>query len=105
MRFLAVAYAFVFIYYFTATKSPKYFPGKWSVALLIRNRDTVHANAWIKDSTAWKDVYFELFPRVTLNPNPYVIDATRAQSGSYEYDSTSHKIELVLWLNNNKRDT
>jgi hypothetical protein len=105
LRFAAVVYAFIFIYYFTTTRSPAYFPGKWNVELLARNGDTINSSAWITDSTQWKNVYFETYPRVTITSNPYVIDAKHSRSGTYNYDSTKQKIRLMLWQQDNKKDT
>ena len=75
--FLVVAYAFGFGYYFKSLKSSDAFIGIWHVEKLIRNHDTLPANAWLTDSTDWKNIYLEKSGGITLNPNPYVIDETK----------------------------
>jgi hypothetical protein len=122
-RFIAVGYAFLFIYYFTTTRAPKFLVGKWSIDQLVKNRDTIQATAWLSDSTAWKNIYFEQFSRVTINPNPYVIEPTRALKGLFKYDSSLHDIQLAVnndtldfqvnvmdknhmqWISKNQKDT
>lgn len=105
LRVAAVIYAFIFIYYFTTTRSPEYFPGKWNIDLLVRNSDTVKPSAWVTDSTAWKNIYLELYPRITISSNPYVINTRQSQSGTYKYDSTLHQLNLILWKQGDKEDT
>lgn len=96
LRFSAVAYAFVFIYYFTTTRAPAHLVGKWRVDTFIKGKDTVQRNAWLVDSTAWQYIYLESYPRVTLNPNPYVIEAARAQRGTYQFNDQLNKITLSI---------
>jgi hypothetical protein len=105
LRFLVVAYPFVLIYYQTTLKSPKILVGKWKVDQVIRNGDTLNANAWLTDSTDWKIIYLEEFGVVVLNPNPYLVEKDRSLWGSYKYDSTNHNIKLILGLSKNKKDT
>lgn len=33
---------------------------------------------------------------VILNPNPYVVDKSRAQKGKFEYDTASHSLHIFL---------
>lgn len=105
LRFLVVAYAFAFGYYFRSLKSSETFIGKWQVEKLIRNKDTIPPNAWLTDSTDWKNIYLEQGGSITLNPNPYVIDKYRASRGTYTYNSSLHSIRLMLHINEFKRDT
>lgn len=55
--------------------------GKWNVDRMVKNRDTVQANAWLTDSSAWKTVYIDQFCRVMLCPNPYVYIKERSIGG------------------------
>ena len=105
LRFLAVAYPLGLIYYETTIKSPKTLVGKWQVDQMIRNGDTLNVNAWITDSTAWKNIYLEEFGVVVLNPNHYLVEKDRSLWGSYKYDSTNHNIKLILGVSKNKKDT
>jgi hypothetical protein len=105
LRFLAVAYPLGLIYYETTIKSPKTLVGKWRVDQMIRNGDTLNANAWLTDSTDWKIIYLEEFGVVVLNPNPYLVEKDRSLWGSYKYDSTNHNIKLILGVSKNKKDT
>lgn len=95
-RLLAIGGAFTLI--FSAVKRFPHSPieGKWTVDQLIRNRDTVTADAWLANSGAWRTVYFERFNQVHLCPNPYVYDRARSLDAGYSFDSVKHRIQLYF---------
>jgi len=95
-RFLAVACAFGLIFYFTTLNPPSPLAGKWRVDRLIRNGDTVTANKWLADSTAWTTVYMEGYGYLGLCPNPYVYDDDRSTWASYKYDSSKQQLRLIF---------
>lgn len=84
-RFIALAYAFSFVYYLSVSKSPTFLVGKWNVETLIKGTDTINSTAWLTDSTSWKNIYLDKFGGFTVNPNPYVIETKRAEKGQFNY--------------------
>jgi hypothetical protein len=72
IRCLVIAIPAIYIYSLSKRISYPVIAGKWNVSRMIRNRDTVQANAWLTDSTAWKSVYIDQFCQVRLCPNPFV---------------------------------
>jgi len=96
LRLFVVAYAFLFIWHFAGYRHPEYMTGKWQVEQIVRNEDTVKAQAWLTDSTAWKNIYLEESGRIYLSPNPYVFEAKRAQAGFYAYDDRTHTIKWII---------
>jgi hypothetical protein len=76
--------------------------GKWTVDWLIRNRDTVAANAWLTDSVAWRSVYIEKFNKVSFCPNPYIYDNARSLDADYDFDSAKHEMRLYFMKSNGK---
>ena len=105
-RFLAVACAFGLICYFTTLTPPSALAGKWTVDRLIRNGDTVSANKWLTDSTAWKTVYVEDYGYLSLCPNPYIYDDDRSTWARYKYDSSKQQLRLIFSNRKpKKRDT
>jgi hypothetical protein len=95
-RFLAVACAFGMIFYFTTLNPPSPVAGKWTVDRLIRNGDTIKANTWLADSTAWTTVYIEDYGYLGLCPNPYVYDDDRSTWAGYKYDSSKQQMRLIF---------
>jgi hypothetical protein len=95
-RFLAVACAFGLIFYLTTLTPPSPLAGKWTVDRLIRNGDTVRANKWLTDSTAWTTVYMEDYGYLSLCPNPYVYDDDRSTWARYKYDSSKKQLRLIF---------
>ncbi len=95
-RFLAVACAFGLIYYFTTLTPPAPLAGKWTVDRLIRNGDTVSANKWLTDSTAWTTVYMEDEGYLSLCPNPYIYDDDRSTWTRYKYDGSKQQLQLIF---------
>jgi hypothetical protein len=105
-RFLAVACAFGMIYYFTTLNPPAPLAGKWTVDRLIRNGDTVKANKWLTDSTAWTTVYMEDYGYLFLCPNPYIYDDDRSTWARYKYDGSKQQLQLIFAAGKTgKRDT
>lgn len=95
-RFLAVACAFGLIFYFTTLTPASPLAGKWTVDRLIRNSDTVNANAWLTDSTAWSTVYMEEEGYAGLCPNPYIYDDDKSTWARYKYDSSKQQLRLIF---------
>jgi hypothetical protein len=95
-RFLAVACAFGLIYYYTTLTPGSPLAGKWKVDRLIRNGDTIKANAWLTDTTAWTTVYLEEYGRLLLCPNPYTYDDDRSTGARYKYDSSKQQLQLIF---------
>ena len=102
-RFLAVACAFGLIFYFTTMNPVPPLAGKWTVDRLIRNGDTVNANAWLTDSTAWSTVYMEEEGYAGLCPNPYIYDDDKSTWARYKYDSSKHQLRLIFSKRSLKR--
>ena len=105
-KFLSIACAFSLIYYFAVIVKPSNaLTGKWNVDVLIKNNDTVLADAWLKDSTAWKKIYIEEGSGFIASPNPFVCDMKKALWLEYHYDSTKKDIQLIYWKKNKPIDT
>jgi hypothetical protein len=104
IRIGLMAVSFAMIVYFTTFNSHKALAGKWTVSQIIRNGDTLSKEAWLTDSTAWKNIYIEQYGMLALCPNPYCYEAKRSQWARYEYDSIHHQIQLVL-PGKSKKDT
>jgi hypothetical protein len=103
-RIVGVSFAFMLIYYLSITKSPAPFIGKWNVSTLIKGSDTLQPNAWLTDTSAWKNIYLGKFGDLTLNPNPYVIETQRAQKGKFHYESKSHTLSILFGKQNNVKN-
>ena len=104
IRIGLMAVSFAMVIYFTTFNSHKALAGKWTVAQIIRNGDTLSKEAWLTDPTAWKNIYIEQFGSLALCSNPYCYDAKRSQWARYQYDSIHHQIQLVL-QERSKKDT
>lgn len=105
-KFLSIALAFTLIYYLVNTrKVNNQLVGKWSVMKLIKNKDTLAENAWLNDSTAWKNIYIESGTSFIASPNPFVCDMSKALWLDYNYDGTKKEIQLIYWKKNQPVDT
>lgn len=105
-KFLSIALAFTLIYYLVSTrKGNNQLVGKWNVSKLIKNKDTMAETAWLKDSTAWKNIYIEEGGAFIASPNPFVCDMSKALWLDYNYDSTKKNIQLIYWEKNKPVDT
>jgi hypothetical protein len=96
LRLLTIAGAFGFIYSFVRNLHHSPLEGKWNVDSLVRNRDTVKADAWLTNSGDWRSVYMEERGRLTLCPNPYVYEEARSLDGAYKYDTGSYHLQLFF---------
>ncbi len=105
-KFLSIALAFTLIFYLVNTrKGNNQLVGKWNVTKLIKNKDTMAENAWLKDSTAWKNIYIESGTSFIASPNPFVCDMSKALWLDYNYDGTKKEIQLIYWKKNQPVDT
>lgn len=105
-KFLSIAAAFTLIFYLVNTrKGNNQLVGKWNVTKLIKNKDTLAANAWLNDSTAWKNIYIESGTSFIASPNPFICDMSKAIWLEYHYDSSRRAIQLIYWNKNKPVDT
>ena len=105
LRLLLAVYAFAFIYFVTTIRAPASLIGKWQVDQMLRNGDTVKANAWVTDSLAWKNIYLEEYGLATFSPNPYVVESARATVGVYQYQEAKQTIRFVFHSRPSGNDT
>jgi hypothetical protein len=98
-RLLAIGFAFGILFFAVSRNPVSPLAGKWTVDRMIRNGDTLQANAWVTDSTAWSTVYIEEHNTLALCPNPYMFEKGKSQMMSYKYDSARHRMQLVLAKN------
>jgi hypothetical protein len=106
LKFLAIAAAFGLIFYLVSTRlgSTK-LVGKWKVETIVKNGDTLKADAWLKDSTAWKNIYIEQGSGMILCPNPYLCEMKRALWLDYTYNAAKNNIQVVYWKGDKPADT
>lgn len=98
LRVLPIVAAFGMIYYFVRTsKNDTVLKGTWTVEKLTRNGQTVLANAWLTDTTAWNRVYFSGWQGVAFSPNPYRYKPVESLRGDYEFDSTKNTLRLMMY--------
>lgn len=69
----------------------------------MRNGDTITANAWLTDTTAWTTVYIEERNTLALCPNPYIFDAKKSRVAQYIYNKDAHQMQLIFFNNPNDR--
>lgn len=106
LKFLMVACAFGLIYYYVvADAADKRLLGTWQIQTLIKNKDTIAANAWQVDSTAWTKVYIEGRYGIALSPNPYKYIPEKSKKGSYTYDTTAHTLVASFPVKEKQVDT
>ncbi|HLA58830.1 MAG TPA: hypothetical protein VK622_08715, partial [Puia sp.] len=70
-----------------------------------RNKDTVKANDWLKDSLSWKNIYLEDYGRVTFSPNPYMVETERSMTGNFIYTKSKQTIQFVMYSRASATDT
>ena len=92
IRCLVIALPAIAIYSLSRRISHPVIAGKWNVDMLIRNRDTVQANAWLTDSSAWKSVYIDQFCQVRFCPNPFVYIKERSIGGAGALDDARWRL-------------
>ncbi|MEO6977114.1 MAG: hypothetical protein ABI113_02015 [Mucilaginibacter sp.] len=105
LRALVIIYPLMVIYHYAYTDKPLFLVGKWQVDQMIRNIDTMQANGWLTDSTAWKNIYFEENGVAFISSNPFMVDKRKSLQGTYIYDSAFHDIILLFGYNKFSRDT
>ena len=105
LRFICIAGAFGFIYYLVSQRPESPLVGKWKVVSLQKNGDTLKPNAWITDSLAWSNVYFEENARVAFCANPYFFDDKRATYSRFTLDTVKKTLTFTTWISDKKRDT
>jgi hypothetical protein len=106
LKFLSIAGAYGLIVYFVAQRhTSTKLVGKWKVETIIKNSDTLKADAWLKDSTAWKNVYIEEGNSLILCPNPYLCEMKRALWVDYTYNVAKNNIQVVYWKDDKPTDT
>jgi hypothetical protein len=71
---------------------------------LIKGSDTLQSTAWLTDSGAWQNIYLGDFGNITVNPNPYLIERKRAQTGNFHYDTKSHILSIMFGKQRNVTD-
>jgi hypothetical protein len=96
VRFLTIAAAFFYIYQIIANIPPTVFEGKWKVDEYKRNGKLIDKNDWQTNSKSWCRVYIETWGQLSLSPNPYIFDNTRAWFGSYQYDAGKKILKIVF---------
>lgn len=97
IRLAILALSFFTIYRYIMNENPIDFIGKWKVEKLERNGQVVDQNAWVTDSTAWKNIYIEEHGGLALSPNPYVFEPKRAKRAMFKYDDKTHKMDLKIF--------
>jgi hypothetical protein len=94
LKFASMTAAFGFIWYLASMDPKPEIVGKWRITQMIRNKDTVKSDAWMKDSLAWTTVYIESHNFLMLCPNPYYYDKDRSTNVEYKYDKNRQTIKL-----------
>ena len=105
LRIFVVVYPLGLIYHLANTDKLLFLVGKWHVDQMIRNNDTLKSNAWLTDSAAWENIYFEKNGTIFISSNPYMIDKRKYPRGTYIYDSAFHDIVLLLRPARSRQDT
>jgi hypothetical protein len=96
IKVAALASVLVFTFYGNSVKSSFHFMGKWRVDTLVKNGRLVDKDAWLRDATAWKNVYIEQYGYISFSPNPYVIENSKLSSGRYDYDSAKQVMKIKI---------
>jgi hypothetical protein len=104
LRLLIVSFSFFIVYVMAVTNSQNYLTGKWNIDTLIKGSDTIKANSWLTDSSAWTTVFMNEVDKVVLNPNPNMVDIRNASQGQYHYDSGSHLLSILIGSRNFVKD-
>ena len=96
-RLTCIGGAAAFIAYLSTKMQPSTIAGKWEVKTMIRNGKIIPVNGWVKDSTAWKTIYFEEFRDLYCCPNPYVFDNKRSLWLDYIYDDSKKNLKIISY--------
>jgi hypothetical protein len=95
-RLLTIGFPLAYIFILVNKFPDSTLAGKWTVDLLVRNRDTVSPDAWLNSSGAWRTVYIETRNQIHFCPNPYIYDKDRSLDATYYYDSARHQLRLYF---------
>ncbi|MCL9805250.1 hypothetical protein NAT51_06945 [Flavobacterium amniphilum] len=100
-RILCVIIPVAFLLYYKSDvyASSKYF-GKWNVETMKRNGKPIAEDAWEKDTTAWKNIYFEERGKILYTPNPYKYDDNTSILMKYEYVKVKDAIRVISYEKN-----
>ncbi|MGX7667998.1 hypothetical protein [Flavobacterium pedocola] len=98
-KIMSIATAAVFVTYFSFfhVKVPKSLHGKWHVTSMVRNGKNIDDFAWIKDTTAWKNIYFEERNQLLYCPNPYVYIDSVSVFMKYDYDEEKKSMKVIAF--------
>ncbi len=106
LRIAMVGFAFGLIYYYVvADAADKRLLGTWQIKTLVKNGDTIAANAWQTDTTAWTKLYIDGRYGIALSLNPYKYIPAKSKKGSYTYDTTAHSLVASFPVNDKRIDT
>lgn len=97
IRLSLMVISFFTVYRYLMYKKPVDFLGKWKVEKMERNGQPIPGNAWMTDSTAWKNIYIEEHGILFLSPNPYIFELTRSKRVTFKYDEKAKKLNLTLY--------
>ncbi|MFD0766363.1 hypothetical protein ACFQZI_15990 [Mucilaginibacter lutimaris] len=105
LKFASIIAAFAFIWYLATVDAKPEIIGKWRISQMIRNKDTVRSDAWMKDSLAWTTVYIESHNNLILCPNPYYYDKDRSTNVEYKYNKARQTLQLSFLKDYNPTDS
>ncbi|MEW5676399.1 hypothetical protein ABGT15_08805 [Flavobacterium enshiense] len=98
-KIMSIATAALFVTYFSFfhVNAPKNLHGKWNVTAMTRNGKNLDSFAWIKDTTAWKNIYFEERNQLLLCPNPYAYIDSVSIFMKYNYDDEKKSMNVIAF--------
>lgn len=98
-KIMSIASAALFVTYFSFfhVNAPKNLHGKWKVTSMIRNGKTIDDYAWIKDTLAWKNIYFEERNQLFYCPNPYIYCDSISIFMKYDYDEEKKSMKVIVF--------
>ncbi|HEY4108393.1 hypothetical protein [Puia sp.] len=104
-RLLAIGGAFAILFSAVSKNPGSPLEGKWTVDLLVRNRDTVGPDAWLANSGAWRTVYIEHSHQLHFCPNPYIYEKARCLDAGFFYNPAKKQLQLFFPGDNSHADT
>lgn len=105
IQVLCIGGAFMFIYSYVLKDEHSPLEGKWKIVSLQKNGVPVKDGAWLTDSTAWSNVYFETYGSAVFCANPYVFDQTRVTWTRYKLDTAKKTLTFDTRVSEKKHDT
>ena len=105
LQVLCIGGAFMIIYSYVLRDEHSPLEGKWKIVSLQKNGVAVKEGAWLTDSTAWSNAYFETYGRAVFCANPYVFDTKRVTWTHYKLDTAKKIITFDTKLSEKARDT